>query len=444
MAKYRLSLDIIFVSLIAALSGFLFGYHTGIISGALLFITEQFHLTVIEQGSVVSIILVGGVIGSLFGGFLSDSLGRKRTLFLTVLCVFIATFFLYEAETFKMILVGRLIAGIAIGIGSVTAPLFIAEIAPKEHRGVLVSLNQLMIVLGIFIAFWVSYLYAESADWKDMFSIGLIPAVLQGIGIFMIPESPAWLISQGRLAEAEKTLHRLEMDSSSVHYVPEEKKQDHPTSQTFKALCTPAVKTAFLVGIGLSLFQQITGINTVIYYAPHIFQLAGFASAKSAIFATTWIGIINLLMTSVGIWLVDRLGRRLLLMISMIGMTVSLAILGAAFVLFSNEAGLLAIVSVLLYIASFAIGMGMIPWLLISEIYPLGIRGRAMGIALFANWGSNYLVALTFLPMIGLLGIGWTYWVFTAIGILGIWFAYRKVPETRGKTFDEIQRFWQK
>lgn len=442
--KYTLSLDIVFVSIIAALSGFLFGYHTGVISGALLFITEQFHLTTLEQGLVVSIILIGGVIGALAGGFLSDYLGRKRTLFLTVLLFFIASFFLWDAQSFSLIITGRLIAGLAIGIGSVTAPLYIAEISPKKHRGALVSLNQLMITLGILVSFWVSYLYAGSEDWRDMFTIALIPTILQFAGLFFIPESPAWLISQGKTAAAEKSLHRLEMNTTDVHYVPAEKKEDHPTSKNFRALFAPSVRLAFLVGIGVSVFQQITGINTVIYYAPHIFQLAGFASAASAIYATTWVGILNVLMTLVGLWLVDKAGRRPLLIISLTGMALSLAALGTAFLAFAAEAGIVAIISLMVYIASFAVGLGMVPWLIISEIYPLGIRGRAMGVAVFANWAANYVVAFTFLPLIQAIGIGGTYLFFTVICILGIWFAWKKVPETRNKTFEEIQQFWNK
>jgi MFS transporter, SP family, galactose:H+ symporter len=358
--------------------------------------------------------------------------------------VLIATFCLYDAQSFSAIMYGRFVAGIAIGIGSVTAPLYIAEIAPKENRGALVSLNQLMIVLGILVSFWMSYLYAGSADWRDMFTIGFIPAALQGLGLFFIPESPAWLISQGHTSAAEKSLHRLEMDMTEARFAPEEKKQDHPSNKSYRALFAPNVRTAFLIGIGISVIQQVTGINTVFYYAPEIFQLAGFVSAKSAIYATMWIGILNLFMTIIGLWLVDRVGRRPLLLLSLIGMTLSLALLGTAFIALSVQEGALAIVSLLVYIASFAIGLGMVPWLMISEIYPLGIRGRAMGIAVFSNWGANYIVALTFLPLIQAIGIGATYWFFTVICLLSVYFVWKKVPETKGKTFDEIQQFWHK
>ncbi|MBF8263363.1 MAG: transporter [Parachlamydiales bacterium] len=439
-AKYSLSLDIVFVSIVAALSGFLFGYHIGIFTGALIFIAEQFQLTSFEQGMLVSIILVGGLVGALFGGLLSDYLGRKRTLFLTVLLILIATFFLYDAKDYRIIMFGRLITGLAIGIGSVTAPLYLAEIAPKAHRGSLVSLNQLMIVTGILVSFWVSYMLAADGDWRILFTIGLIPAALQLIGLFFIPESPDWLMGQGRKADAEKSLRRLEMDAS---FLETKRKQDLPTKKRLAALLDPSVRSALIVGIGISVLQQITGINTVFFYAPHIFKLAGFTSAKAAIYATTWVGIINVFMTVVGLWLIDRIGRRPLLLISLSGMALSLALLGSAFI-FSAHGGALAIVSLMVYIASFAVGMGMIPWLMISEIFPLGIRGRAMGISIFSNWTANYLIALTFLPLIHALGIGQTYWLFMIICMAGIWFSWKKVPETRGKTFEEIQKFWHK
>jgi MFS family permease len=234
------------------------------------------------------------------------------------------------------------------------------------------------------------------------------------------------------------------MDRSQAHYVEQEIKQDHPDGKSLQALFSPEVRHAFLVGVGVSVFQQITGINTVYYYAPHIFQLAGFASAQSAIYATTWIGMLNVFMTLIGLWLVDKRGRRPLLLISLTGMAFSLAVLGSSFAILGSEAGFLAIVSLMVYIASFAIGLGMVPWLMISEIFPLGIRGRAMGVAIFTNWLANYLVALTFLPLVKGVGIGGAYWLFSIICFLGIWFSWKKVPETRGKTFEEIQSFWHK
>jgi SP family galactose:H+ symporter-like MFS transporter len=435
----KLSFYAFFASLVAALSGFLFGYHTGIISGAMLFIAEQFHLTVLEQGLIVSAILIGGAAGALFGGCLSDAFGRKKILFLTIFLFFIATYYLYDAQSYCLVMSGRIIAGLGIGIGSVAAPLYIAEISPKTCRGALVSLNQLMITIGILFAFIVSWLYTDAADWRAMFMVGVIPAALQGMGLFFIPESPAWLSSRQKMTDAKKALYRLKIDSGCIT-TPD----SFSVQKKMGVLFTPSVRVAFLVGVGLSLLQQVSGVNTIIYYAPHIFRLAGFASAKSAIYATAWIGCINVFVTLLGLWLVDKVGRRVLLLISLLGMAFSLGSLGAAFILFSAEAGIAAILSLLIYIVSFAIGMGGVPWLIISEIYPLGVRGRAMSITIFFNWVSNYLVTLFFLPLVHWIGIGETYWLFTAVCLAGFWFVWKKIPETRGKTFEEIQNFWHK
>jgi MFS transporter, SP family, galactose:H+ symporter len=426
--KLSLSLKVFFVSLIAALSGFLFGYHTGIISGALLFITQQFHLTVFEQGMVVSVILIGAVAGALSGGVLADYLGRRRTLFITVLSFFISTFCLYFAQNYALIMTGRFVAGLAVGIGSVIAPLYIAEISPQNKRGTLVSLNQLMIVLGILASFLVSYMFSDEADWRSMFIVAFIPAGLQLAGLFFIPESPVWLIGQGKTAAAEKSLLRLEMDQIETQEAKDRK--DRPKSPRFRELLIPTTRLALLVGIGVSVMQQVTGINTVFYYAPQIFQIAGYASAGSAIYATVWLGIFNVFMTIVGLWLVDKLGRRTLLLISLSGMAVSLAVLGVTFIAWASGAGIVAVISLFLYISFFAIGLGMVPWLIISEIYPLEIRGRAMGLSVFANWMSNYFVAMTFLPIIQAIGIGSTYCLFMIICLLSILFVWKKVPET--------------
>jgi MFS family permease len=304
-------------------------------------------------------------------------------------------------------MIGRLIAGLAIGIGSVTAPLYIAEIAPKNNRGTLVSLNQLMIVVGIFSSFIVSYIYSESSGWREMFTIAFIPAALQLAGLFFIPESPAWLIGQGKTSATDKK-----------------------KGGSFRALFSPEIRPLFLIGVGISVIQQVTGINTVFYYAPHIFQLAGYTSAASSIYATTWLGIFNLLMTIVGLKIIDKVQRRTLLLMSLGGMALSLLILGITFLAFAVDAGIMAVVSLLVYIASFAIGMGMIPWLIISEIYPLEIRGRGMGFAVLANWAANYLVTLTFLPLVQTIGIGCSYCLFTVICLLSMWFTWKKVPET--------------
>ncbi len=440
--KHPLPPYVVFSAVIAALSAFLFGYHTAIISGAVLFIAKEFALTGFQQEFLISSTLIGCVFGALSGG-ISDYLGRKRTLIYDVFLYLIATFLLFDAQSYGVLITGRLIVGFAIGIASVTVPLYISEISPSESRGRLVSLNQLLITVGVLISYWIAYLYAAEGNWRTMFSFAMIPALVQLFCLLFIPETPAWLISKGRSKQAEKALRQLKMASPNAHLAEQEKSQNKPIKKKFKALWSPSVRAPFLIGVGISVFQQITGINTVIYYAPRIFQMAGFKSAESAILATVWVGVVNVVMTIVGLWLVDRLGRRVLVLTGVGGMALSLAALGGSFIFQSGD-GALTVIALLAYIGFFAPGLGIVAWVLISEIYPLGIRGRAMSVATFFNWVSNYIVSLTFLTLVQLLTIGGTYWLFTLICVVCFIFIWKKVPETRGKTFEQIQAFWQK
>lgn len=432
------------VSLIASLGGLLFGYNTSVIAGALLFLVNDLGLTTFQEELVVSTLLIGALLGALCSGFLADAMGRKKTLFATAFLFFIGTFCLTTAVNFDELLLGRFLSGFGIGLASVAVPLYIAEIAPCENRGVYVSLNQLMITVGVLIAYVVCYLYAERQEWREMFGFGFAPLVVQVIGLFFIPETPAWLLSHKRVEEAEKVLHRLKSADPSQRLVELEKKEDTPDDQRWSALFKPSVRRAFLIGIGMSVFQQITGINAVIYYAPRIFQLAGYQEAQMATFVTMLLGAVNVGMTLVALWLIDRLGRRPLLIIGLIGMSLSLALLGYSFSGETGEAGALAVIALMSYISFFAISLGPVAWLIISEIYPLGIRGRAMGAATFANWACNYFVSLTFLSLVAEFGAGPTFWLYMLISLVGLWFVLKMVPETKGKTFEEIQHFWKK
>ncbi len=433
----------LFVSSIAALGGLLFGYNTSVISGALLFIAKDFHLTIFQQELIVSTLLIGALIGAFLGGFIADQFGRKKTLFFTLFLFLIGILCLTIAGSFHMLLTGRFIVGLGIGIASLAVPLYIAEVSPPESRGALVSLNQLAITIGILLAYIVSYAYSDLKEWRQMFAFAFFPVVIQFVGLFFIPETPSWLISRNRKEAAEKVLHKLFLAHPNTQLAPVEKSEDVPTSKSWKELFNPLYRRAFLIGVGISVFQQITGINTVIYYAPQIFQKAGLATAQSAIFATMLVGIVNVAMTIIALWLIDRLGRRPLLIGGLIGMAASLAILGFSF-FGGGNVGLTAIGGVMIYVAFFAVSLGPVAWLIISEVYPLGIRGRAMGIATFANWVCNYIVSLTFLSLIEAFGTGMTFWIYTVICILGLWFVYKLVPETKGKTFEQIQNFWKK
>ncbi len=429
---------LLFSVFVASLGGLLFGFNTSVISGALLFITKQFSFSTFDQELVVSTLLVGALIGALLGGSMADKLGRKLTLFFTVFLFAIGVFFLVVADTLSFFLIGRFILGLAIGIVSLCVPLYIAEISPPKIRGALVSCNQLAITIGILIAYLVDYGYSDQGQWRWMFAFAFFPTALLFIGLFFIKETPSWLLEEGREKEAKKAAKQLHPE---LVYSQETKEGILAKK---KGIFHRSVRTPFIIGVGISIFQQITGINVVIYYAPRIFQAAGFQSSQTAILATVGVGIVNVIMTIIALWLIDKAGRRPLLMVGLIGMFFSLLILGFSFYEEAKELGIASIVSMITYVAFFAISLGPVAWLIISEIYPLSIRGKAMGIAVFANWTCNYIVSLTFLTLLEQLSTAGTFLLYAAICLIALWFVRKWVPETKNKTFEEIQHFWAK
>jgi sugar porter (SP) family MFS transporter len=430
----------LFVSIVAAIGGLLFGYNTSVISGALLFLKSSFNLSTFDQEMLVSIILIGALFGACFGGLITDKLGRKFTLLLTSVLFIIGTFIVMSADTLRVLFMGRVIIGFAIGIVSVAVPLYIAEMSDPKHRGALVSLNQFGVTIGILLAYIINYAFAIDSDWRAMFGFAIIPSIILFILLFFIPETPTFLATHGKKKKALKILKKIILDpkESEIESIESSQKQVVAWSH----LLEKSVRPALFIGIGISIFQQVTGINIVIYYAPTIFQLAGFESAPSAILASLGIGTINVIMTFVALWLIDLVGRKPLLKVGISGMIVSLIILGFVFLLKGSLVSIISIISLMAYVSFFAIGLGPIAWLIISEIYPMGIRGRAMGIATFANWSFNYILSLSFLTLVDILGKSFTFWLYAIIGIFALWFVIKKVPETKGKTLKEIQNFF--
>ena len=433
---------VIIAAAITAIGGMLFGYDTGVISGAILFIRQAFSLSSTAQEIVVSSVLIGAVIGASISGFLADKYGRRIMVIAAAAVFGIGAIFTALTPDVYTLIAGRIVVGIAIGIASFIAPLYIAEVAPVSIRGALVSLNQLAITIGIVISYLVDFAFAPSGGWRWMLGLAVVPSIILGIGMYLMPPSPRWLYSKGRIDKARSVLERVRM-TKNVSEEMGEIRASLVCEQECKwsEILDPVVRPALIVGIGLAAFQQLTGINTVIYYAPTILEFAGFQSAAISILATAGIGMINVIMTIVAISLIDRVGRRPLLLIGLIGMIISLAILGIAFVLpgLSSFLGLLAVISLMLHVGSFAIGLGPVFWLMISEIYPLRIRGRAMSTATIVNWGTNLVVAITFLSLIQLIGTPGTFWLYSIIGIVAWVFVYFLVPETKGKSLEEIE-----
>ena len=432
------------VAAVSALAGLLFGYDTGVISGAVLFVQEDFRLSTFQEEVVVSAVLLGAMIGAAFGGRLADRFGRRAVLIQVALLFILGAIGTGFAPSTTWLAVGRVVVGIAIGIASFTAPLYISEISPADVRGKLVSLNQLMITIGIVCSYLADYALADLRAWRWMFGLAAIPAAILLIGLLFVPESPRWFMRQLSRERARAVLQKIRKPSEVDAELAEIEASLNQQQGSWRELLSPSLRPALVIGIGLAVFQQFTGINTVIYYAPTIFQLAGLHSNSAAILATVGVGVVNVLLTVVALELLDRVGRRPLLLWGLVGMIVSLGILGIGF-LSSNPTTALAwtsVICVAAYVACFAISLGPIFWLMIAEIYPLKIRSRAMGIATMANWGSNLLVALSFLSLLHLLGRPATFWLYALIGAISWVFVFRIVPETKGKTLEEIESSW--
>ena len=431
---------------ITATGGLLFGYDTGVISGALLFITKDFApLSSFLQGVIVSVLLVGAVTGAIAGGPLSDRLGRRPVVLLAAIIFAVGAIAAALAPNVLILIFARFILGLGVGLASLIVPLYIAEIAPPDTRGALVSLNQLMITIGILLSYIVGVAFTPIEGWRYMFAVAVVPALILGIGMFTLPESPRWLVKNGKLDKARSVLLLSRVEAgveTEMQQMEEIERIERQQAQVgYKELLAPWIRPALIVGVGLAIFQQITGINTVIYYAPTILEKVGF-SAGGAIAATALgVGAVNVGFTILAVYIVDRVGRRPLLLIGLIGMIVSLGLLGVVFSLgaTSGAAGLLATICLALYIASFAISLGPIFWLMISEIYPLNMRGSAMSIAALCNWGSNFIVALIFPVLLATFGGAGSFWLFAALGIVAWIFVYFMVPETKGRTLEEIE-----
>ncbi|HEX4791974.1 MAG TPA: sugar porter family MFS transporter [Actinospica sp.] len=426
----------------AALGGLLFGYDTGVVSGALLYLKKEFGgLSSFQQELVTSLLLVGCMVGAFAGGRVADRIGRRPTLAVTAL-VFVAGVLLAAfAPNLPVLLAARFVIGLAVGTSSMVVPLYIGEMAPARVRGGLVSLNQLAITVGILAAYLVDYALSGSGNWRLMFGLAAIPAAVLFIGMLFQRESPHWLIGQGRGEEAHRILERLRGSDDDIDAEVEEVRRLGRRKSGYRELLSPKIRPALFVGIALAVFQQITGVNTVIYYAPTLLQGAGLGSS-SAILAEVCVGGINVLLTILAVWLMDRVGRRPLLLIGTTGMLIGLLTVACAFLggdHLTGGAAIVAIVGLMFFQGSFAIGLGPVFWLLIAEIYPLKVRGTAMGLATIANWAADFVVTISFLTLLNAVsGVG-TFLLFAFLTLAALIYFRIKVPETKGRSLQDIE-----
>ena len=435
------------IAAVAAVGGLLFGFDTGVIAGAMLFIVPEFHLGPAEQGLVVSAVTFGALFGALIGGTSSDTIGRRWTNIAAGLSFVAGSIFSALAPNVEVLIASRVLIGLAIGLTSVAAPMYIAELSPPRNRGKLVSLFQLAITIGILVSYLVDRALAPDHAWRWMLGLAFIPGALLVLGMIAMPESPRWLLKTGAEKAARQALslvrpaNEIEAEVTAIH-----EDLEHNRPAAWNELLMPGLRPALIVGVGLAVLQQVTGINTIIYYAPQIFQKAGLDSATTALAATAGIGVVNVLSTLIAIWLVDRVGRKPLLLAGLVGMTLSLAALGVAqrfgstFDVNQQLVGPITVGFIGLYIVCFAFSLGPVVWLMISEIFPNRARARAAGISTAANWTANFLVSLSFPVLQATMGSS-LWFVYAAMGVAA--FIVRWVPETKGKSLEDISRRWQ-
>ncbi|WP_423063056.1 sugar porter family MFS transporter [Candidiatus Paracoxiella cheracis] len=429
------------LAIVAALAGLLFGYDTGIISGAMLFLKKTFLMTTTELGVVVSAVPFGALVAAAFCGRLNDVLGRKRILFITALLYFIGSITSALSPNVEVLIASRLILGFAVGLGSYSAPVYIAEIAKQENRGALVTLNQLAITVGIMLSYLVDYIFASQGQWRYMLGCGFIPALILLICIFSLPESPRWLVTKGKIARAKEILGAIHGDDSKQEFN-QIKSVVSQEPLTYRQLINLGFMRVLLLGIAVSIFTQAVGINAIIYYAPTIFQTAGLTKATSLILATAGIGMVNVLFTLVAVRYLDRLGRRKMLLFGLGGILFSLAVATTAFAhtAVSIELAWAIMASFVIFIASQAIGTGPACWLIPSEIFPTEARGLGMGLAVAFNWATNVIVAFFFPITLTHLGPSITFGIFLAIACVAFIVFFLFVPETKGVSLEQIEK----
>jgi MFS transporter, SP family, galactose:H+ symporter len=449
-SRRRAHRNVILTAAIAGLGGLLFGYDTGVIAGALLFIKSDFNIENdgFLQGLIVAAVPIGAVFGAAYAGPAADKYGR-RVMILSAAGVFIVGALCSAAAPGVGVLVGaRVVIGVAIGLASAAAPVYISEVAPPESRGRLVTFFQLAVTVGILVAYLIGLAFDHIEGWRWMLGLGCVPALGLAFGMLRMPQSPRWLVMSGDDFAARATLAKIRVDDPDTidREIEEIKESLDEKPGAWSELLQPVVKAALVVGVGLAILQQVTGINTVIYYAPTIVEYTGVNSSAGSILAAVGVGVINVAMTIVALRLLDKLGRRPLLMVGVSGMVVSLFCLGAAFQVSgggSTAASIIAIGSLMVYVASFAISLGPIFWLLNAEIYPLSVRSKAAGVGTMANWTFNFIVSLTFLLLIEALGKSGAFWFYGAIGIVTLAFCWKLVPETKDKHLEDIQAYFQ-
>ena len=455
------------ITLVAALGGLLFGYDTGVISGSQLYFSEYFNFNAVQKGDAVSSALYGCLIGALVGGYLTKHISRKYTLILSAVLFTVSAWGSGIADNLTELVIYRIIGGLGVGMASLAAPMYIAEVSPPKDRGRMVSYYQLAVVIGFFTVFLATYFigggdtqgltpdaleelraYNVSQGWRVMFWSELVPAVAFLVLLFTVPHSPRWLMIKGRIEEAKSVLSRIASSEkeaqAELSEISESLSKD--PSPKMAELFAKGIGFALFLGVMLSIFQQITGINAILYYQGDIFANALGYEKEDALGQQLWVGAVNLIFTFIAIYTVDSWGRKPLFILGTIGMFLGLSTLGLT--IYTQELGVISLLAMLLFIASFAMSMGPVVWVILSEMFPNNVRSVAMSIAVAAQWLFNALVAKNF-PLVNESALNQNafngalpYFIFAFFCVIAMFFVWKLVPETKGKTLEEMEELW--
>jgi sugar porter (SP) family MFS transporter len=440
------------VALVVILTGLLFGYDQGVISGALSFMATDLHLSTVLQEVVTSWVTLGALVGALLAGGLADRFGRQKAMLIGAVLFAVGALGQSLAPGTGILVVSRFVIGFGVGVASLAGPLYAAEMAPSSVRGRYVSSYQLAITIGILLAYISDSALSASGRWRVMLGLSIVPGLLLLLVALVMPDTPRWYLRHGRRAEAKATL------AKTIGCADLDRRLDTMQAQLaetmgvkWKDVLSLSLRRALWVAIGLAVFQQVTGINAVIYYADKIFGFAGFTTPHQQTIATiVSVGVVNVLATLIAIAWIDKFGRKPLLYAGLTGMTAGLVAIGIAFAFLGHHAaggkpsvtGIVTLLATVVYIASFAFSLGPVVWTLISEIFPNRIRGKAMGVATAINWGAAFIVSATFLSVVNAIGEAATFFVFAALCVVAFFWVKAKVPETKGKTLEQIQTAW--
>lgn len=456
--KPKLGLWLLLVGAVIMLSGLLFGYDQGVIAGALDGIQHSFGASTTMIQIITSWVTLGALVGALVAGVLADKLGRRVTILLAAILFTLGAVLEAISPNTTILVIGRLIVGFGVGVASVAAPLYAAEQAPTRLRGRFVSMYQLAITIGIFIAYLVDQALINNEMWRVMLGVSAVPAILLFIVMLPMPDSPRWFVKVGRRDDALAALKKVrpQVDATAeITAIEKAAEEDDANKATWSEVFSRRLRKPLMIGIGLAVFQQITGINAIIYYANKIFAQAGFATPEDQAAATTWaIGGVNVLATLIAVAYVDRFGRRPLLLAGLVGMASALITVGISFHFMDNAdtsgagaggpttAGIITLVALVVFIASFAFSLGPVVWTVINEIFPNRVRGRAVAVATAVNWGSAWLVSQFFLTLIDSIGNSATFYLFGAFSVIAYVWIWKTVPETKGRSLEQIQEIW--